>query len=468
VKNQLASALDSAKQEEQRLLDTYDDIIAFGERWLSERPEELNALLKLVRDPYGDYLSRHRSDAQFDRQSAQILTSLARITDLSGSRASALGRYEQALDLWTQLAENAPDDLTLQAALADTWHEIGDLRNGLGRQDAVTAFQKAREIREGRLVKAAPDKREYLSALARSHGYIGDWERENGRREAARESYDEALEIRKGLSNSDPTDPAAKFQLARSYNNGGYLARETGDLLASIAEHSEAEKLQVWLAALNPDEARQHLNRDRRNVIQFRDFLGDLALTYNALGVATAELGDTLRAKGYQIKALSSLGDLALTYNAPGVAMEELGDTLQAQAEGYQTKARYQFDRLVKDFPGVNRYAGYQAWTRVYLAEIADPDQAPTALSHLDEADKVFDRLREDDSDVLRFRAGAARSWAVRGEILKRTGETKSVRDEGDGYLRRAQREQLDLVNKSRHNFDFNMQLEQTKKALKP
>jgi serine/threonine protein kinase len=426
LKNQLASALDSANQGEQRLLDTYDHIITFGERRLADRPEELGELLKLVRDQYGDYLSRHRADAQFGRRSAQILTSLARITDLSGSRASALATYEQALGLWARFAKGAPYDLTLQAALADTWHEIGDLRNGLGRSsDAITAFRTGREIRE-RLVTAAPGNRAFLSALARSHGYIGDWERENGRREDARDSYAKALEIRERLSLSDPSDLVTKFQLARSYNNGGYLARETGDLSGSISEHFEAEKLQRELAALAPNEARRRLDDDPRNVIQFRDFLGDLALTYNALGVATGERGDTFEAKRYQSKALNL------------------------------------FHQLVKQFPGVNRYAGYRALTVVYLASIADPDQAPTVLADLDEVDKEFARLLRDDPGVLRFRAGAARSWAVRGEILLRRGETAQAR----GYLNKALVEQDDLVLKSPNNFDFRGERDQTRRAL--
>ena len=112
----------------------------------------------------------------------------------SGSRADALAIYEEALALWIQLAESDGDNLTIQSALADTWHEIGSFARGWdGWPDPSPPITRRREIRE-RLVDAEPKNRRFLSALARSHGYIGDWELENGQRHDAEMSYDERSE----------------------------------------------------------------------------------------------------------------------------------------------------------------------------------------------------------------------------------------------------------------------------------
>ena len=358
-----------AEEGERKLLNTYDYIIKFAERRLGDRPEELNELLSLVRNQYGDYLSSHRGDARFARQSAQILTSLARITNLSGSRADALATYEEALTLWSPLAGSAPGDLELQAALADTWHEIGSLRKSLGHpNESLVAYHHARVIRE-RLVAASPGNRWFLSALARSHGYIGDWELENGYRAEAEVSYDKALKIRRGLYARDPSDVVAKFQLARSYNNSGYLARESGKLEESIAANEEARRLQVELVNLDPTDARHRLAADPLNVIQHRDFVNDLAYTHSAIGTARAE-----------------------------------SDPVKAADDHRQ--ASVLFDRLVLDHPGANRYVESQAWIRT---QIAASRGSLDDLAQLSEAEATFEALKRVNPGVLQIQSEAAR-----------------------------------------------------------
>jgi serine/threonine protein kinase len=428
-----------AEEREQELLNSYEIIARFAERRLVDRPDELLELLSLVSNQYGDYLQKnyrgdawvaylqnYRGDAWVARQSAKILTSLARITDLSGSRADALAKYEEALALWIPLAESAAGDLRIQSALADTWHDLGILRQALGRStDSLTAYHKAREIRE-RLVAAEPENRWFRSALARSHGYIGDWELENGRRDDAKKSYDEALRIRQKLHSSDPDDVVATFQLARSYNNSGYLDRVAGNLEASLRANSLARKLQQELVDLDRKVAERRLSADPLNVIQHRDFRNDLANTISAMGVARAEL-DPVNAKKDQDEALAL------------------------------------FDELVKDYPGAKRYEESQSWTLVQLAALGG---SRGDLDKLNKADKTFVAREKDNPDVPQFQAWAARSLAVRGEILLRVGETEKEREDGLKYLKDARQRQDRLVVKNPNNFDFQAQLHQTQRAL--
>jgi hypothetical protein len=74
----------------------------------------------------------------------------------------------------------------------------------------------------------------------------------------------------------------------------------------------------------------------------------------------------------------------------------------------------------------------------------------------------VFEQVMSANHRVLTFLAGAARSHAARGEILLRSGKS----EEGRRGLEQAEREQFDLVEKSPNNFDFNMQLARTRRAL--
>ena len=412
-----------AEEGEQKLLNTYDYIIKFAERRLIDRPDELNELLSLVRSQYRDYLSSHHGNARFARQSAQILTSLARITDLSGSRADALATYEEALALWIPLADSAGDDPKIQSPLADTWHEIGILRQGLGRMaESRTAYHKAREIRK-RLVAAEPKNRQFLSALARSHGYIGDWELENDQRKSAEISYDNALKIRQRLHDSDPSDVVATFQLARSYGNSARLARESDKTVEAIEANSQARKLQLELVALGPVEARRRLTADPLNVIQYRDFQNDLANTFAGMGVDRAEL-DPVKARKDLDAALSVFGELATTY------------------------------------PGAKNYVVGRDWALVQIAALTD------SLNHLDQADETFRSVVKDNPDVLQFQAYAARSLAVRGEILQRIGKNEAERNGGRRLLKDALQEQDRLVAKSPHIFEFQAQRDQTRKAL--
>ncbi len=84
--------------------------------------------------------------------------------------------HEQALAIRQRLAHDDLEDLELQAALAETWHEIGTLQNALGQgRRAIDAYSAALAIRE-KLVDRVPSNRSFLSDLARSHGYIGDWQ----------------------------------------------------------------------------------------------------------------------------------------------------------------------------------------------------------------------------------------------------------------------------------------------------
>ena len=420
-----------------KALDSADEIARFAELRLSDQPDELRALLAIVQKEYGDFLAQRRDDPRFARESALVLSRVARILNLFGSRVDALKAHEQALAIRQRLAQDAPDDLELHAALAESWHEIGTLQSALGQsRRAIDAYGAALEIRK-KLVDRVPSNRSFLSDLARSHGYIGDLQRESGHRDTASQSYAKALAIRKGLFDADPDDLAIKFQLARSYNNSGYLERELGGLIDSPARrdhltralrgHDQAWQLQdelVKLVKLDPERIRRRLESDKQSVIKPTDFQTDLASTYIARGILWTELGDRVKA-----------------------------------TEEYKN-ARAILDPLFKEHAGMTQVRRDFARTATYLGELGGPGAA------LDEADRILRPLVRENPDVTDYRAAAARNTSARGERLCRIAKSPEDAAEGRRLLREARDEQIRLQHDDAEHFDHQADLRRTEAAL--
>jgi serine/threonine protein kinase len=412
-----------------------------GENWqfsaqrLSDRPEELKELLRFVSTENADFLARWGSDPRFARETATVLTRVARIMAMFGTQADALKTHEKALEIRKSLVDRKPKDMALRAELAETWHDIGILRGALGQgaRKTMEAYGEALRIRQG-LVKQAPENRSFQSDLARSYGYIGDSQRESGRKEAS-DSYDKALEIRQRLFKADPSDLSTKFQLARSYNNGGHLERAKGGLNKTATQqdhlrkalewHAKALELQRELAGTNPKLADEELKRDTKTLITFRDFQADLAATHVARGIIWTELGR------------------------------------RAEAIEEHQHAFAIIDKLTRDYPGVTQLKCDRAWVLTHLGSLRN------SLAELNEADQIFQRLVRDNPNVILFAAGAARNQAARGmlRMARRRGSAGDF-EEGRRLLSIAREEQHRIADAEPENFDYRSYLKQTEDAL--
>ena len=193
--------------------------------------------------------------------------------------------------------------------------------------------------------------------------------------------------------------------------------------MESIEANFQARKLQLELVALGQVEARRRLAADPLNVIQYRDFQNDLANTFAGMGVDRAEL-DPVNARKDLDAALSVFSELATTYT------------------------------------GAKSYVVDRDWVLVQIAALTD------SLDHLDRADETFRSVVKDNPDVLRFQAYAARSLAVRGQILQRIGKNEEEKNAGRRLLKDALQEQDRLVAKGPHIFEFKAQRDQTREAL--
>ena len=368
-----------------------------------------------MRNQYGDYLSSHRGNARFARQSAQILTSLARITDLSGSRADALTTYEEALTLWIPLAESAGDDLTIQAALADTWHEIGTLRQALGRMaDSRIAYHNAREIRE-RLVAAEPSNRRFLErpgTQPRLHRRLGARERPPRRRRKV---------VRRG-----PEDPQTASRRATRPTSSPSSSSHGATTTPAASPASRADSEESIRGEHRSPETPARAGRPRPG--------GGPAPARSR----PAQRDPVPRLPKRPRQHLLRDGDRACR------------GSIRSSAKNDQDAALDLFKELASNVPGrqpLRREPRLDAGATRRVARIdLDLDQAG---NDLDQADETFRALMKANPDVLQFHAYAARSLGRPGRDPPPHRQDQAGRDKGRRFLARPREEQLDLVRKS-------------------
>ena len=396
-------------------------------------------MLEVALGYYDQFAEERGNDPTLAREMASTYTRVARLSNTLNSRAKAFEAHEKALALRRKIVAADPSDRRAQAALAETLHDIGILERALGRRNAsIVAFNEALRIRQSLaasdpeceaflrdLPDASPsaEARLLLGDLARSYGYIGDWQRESGLRDEAKKSYGTAKAIRRRLSADDPNDLIAKFQLARSWNNEGIMAREDKKIAQGIAAQEEARKLQAELSAIPEQEADARLNH------------------------AFAESG-----KAPDVEYVDFASDLASTENYLGILNDEGGH--QVQAIAHHQAAREIRDRLVQEHPGVPRWDADRALTATYLGELEG------SRAELDWGRELLGKLLAEDPKAPRLRAGMARNLVAGGVLEGADGPGRKLVEEGI-------RAQEQLVAEQPNNYDFRADLEHSRAALK-
>ena len=250
---------------------------------------------------YGDYLARRGNDPRFARDSATVLTRVARILNLFGD-AGRRPRDPRAGAGDPPIAgPGRPRGPALRAELAETWHDIGILRAPWGRAPRRST-PTARRCRSARTSSTlAPANRSFLSDLARSHGYIGDWERESGHLDEASRVVRQGAADPRGAVPGRSLRPVhqvpARAELQQQRPSRARAGRPGQDAHAAVPPDEgggvawQGARVQQELVALDPATAQAQLEKDTKTLISFTDFQADLAGTHTALGILWSELG---------------------------------------------------------------------------------------------------------------------------------------------------------------------------------
>ena len=236
-----------------------------------------------------------------------------------------------------------------------------------------------------------------------------------------RSSYLDAERIRERLVSQDASDLVARFQLARSHNNSGYLEREVGHLDEALRQHEKAVALQQALVAVDPEVVRRRLEADDRNYdITSADFQLDLAASHNALGTLRDEQGQ------------------------PAAAIEEF------------RRAKRLLDALVLDHPGFTQFEGELAWSLTELGLLRE------STEDLERARGILEALVSGNPGVTRFKAELARNQAATGELARRARQFEKARS----LLNAALATQESVVADNPDDYDYRHELLWTRQAL--
>jgi serine/threonine-protein kinase len=230
-----------------------------------------------------------------DPQSAETRRELAashdRLGDMSlrtGDSRAALGHYQQARDIRTELPD-LRDRYVSHNKVGDISLRLGDSR--AARESYRQAVDVAQRLADAR-GNSAPAQRD----LSVAHNKLGDADLELGDSKAARDSYTKALGLRQRLADADKESPQGQRDLAVAHSKLGDAQLRLEDNKAALESYRTCHIIHTRLAEADRTSARAQR---------------DLAVSDLKLGDAQRALGDHKAALRSYEKALTTVRRLA-------------------------------------------------------------------------------------------------------------------------------------------------------------
>jgi serine/threonine protein kinase/tetratricopeptide (TPR) repeat protein len=287
-------------------------------------------LLEDISQLYEEFGQQAAGDPALSADLAKAYSKMGRLSERMGNHQAALERQLRALHIWEASIAKEPGNDEYVRNLALTHNNIGLLQMDSGKvNDALNSFQKAERVQR-RLLSVAPQNSAIATELATTYGNLGLALRNVGDREQARKMFRESIALHERRLTESPGDESALRGQSASYNNLGSLDESTpGDDAAE--NYKQAIDIQHRLVKNDP------INRI---------YQGDLARTYNNLGYLLARQSDWRNAEISYTDAIalqehllvkasplaaSYLRDLAISFNNLGMAQS--GSERRAAAE---------------------------------------------------------------------------------------------------------------------------------------
>ena len=252
---------------------------------------------------YHRFLLRNSDDAMIQEQTGRANMRVAELYRLLGYQDSAAASYQRAIDLLTELREDAPNGRVFPLHLGYAYAGAGGVLHSTGNlPEAAQAYRKAIEVFEGRPSETGPAaasripvfetrielahvladlgefdeaERYYRSdveyerkrmaegplslpesrALARGCIGLGNLLYRTGRYPEAAELYRMAADLRQKSAGGVPKEPEEMEELAWSLNNLGAALWSTGDLAEAKETLKSADEIADNLASRFPTAA---------------------------------------------------------------------------------------------------------------------------------------------------------------------------------------------------------------------
>jgi eukaryotic-like serine/threonine-protein kinase len=255
-----------------------------------------------------------------------------------------------ALKLYGRLKADMDQDTDplAPAELADAYARLGSLMSSVGSLgDALSAYQKALELREA-MARAAPVDRRIQAELARVIGKTAYVCRELDRWDEAERLYQRSLAMWESLCRACPGDPDPLREAAWSHANLGAIHLFKNQPREALRQHQQALAIRQNLLLERPDEPSLQS--------EFASIQFDLALAFSAAGRDGDALSAIQRSVEIQGAVLASHPELERARNQLGRALVTYGQLLNQAGRPADSLPHYRralaiLDRRARETP---------------------------------------------------------------------------------------------------------------------
>jgi tetratricopeptide (TPR) repeat protein/predicted Ser/Thr protein kinase len=368
-RNEAQRQWERAEMYFQRARAAVQQLTELGQEGLADIPQ----LEPLRRDLLENALAFHRrflaeqgTDEAVRQETGTAYRNVGDIQKMLGQYAEARQAYEQAITLFTQLANGFGNNLSHQRDLAASQFALGSLalRFQGQPQAAEKPLREAVALQE-QLAADASHKPTHQQALARTHNELGEVLKQTNRAAEAEPAYRAAIQIQAQLVEEQPDEPEYRSDLAGSYNDLGVLLRSLSlrpgrppAEVAALRQQAEESFLQALGQFRTLTEA----------VPRKAEYRQKYAAAFNNLGLVRWDAERFPEADEANHKALGLRQQLAVDYPSVPRYRHELANShnlvasvLQrlkktAEAEKEFTQAVVIEQKLVDEFPAVPDY----------------------------------------------------------------------------------------------------------------
>ncbi len=337
---------------------------------------------------------------------AMSLNNLGNRLAAVGQRDEALATAQEAVNVYRELAETNPD--AFRPDLAMSLNNLGNQLDAIGQRDEALAVAQETTNVYRELTKTLPDA--FRPNLAGSLNNLGNRLDTGGRRDEALAAAQEALNVYRELTKTHPD--AFRPDLAMSLNNLGGKLDAVGLRDEALAAAQEAVTIRRELAEIHPNAFRPDLAMSLNNLGNRLDAVGRrdeaLAAAQEAVNVYR-ELVE-IHPDAFRPYLASSLNNLGNRLDAVGRRDEALAATQEA-VNVYRELVEIHLDAFRPDLAGSLNNLGNR------LNAVGRREEA---LAAAQEALNVYRELAETHSDA--FRPNLAASLNNLGNRLNAVG----------------------------------------------
>jgi serine/threonine protein kinase/tetratricopeptide (TPR) repeat protein len=372
-----------------------------------------------------------------ERSRGIALLNLAEVAQALGQTHEAAQWYDQAHELFQNLAAGDPQDAQARRDLALVYQKLGDVSLRTGDTRAARKYYTlALGLRE-RGYAADPEDAQTQRDLALAHEKLGSLHLRLGDTKVAREDYTLAHDARQRLLAAAPLDAQAKRELAYSYGQLGDVSHLLGETQAAQDYCARAYKICQELCAADPEDTQAKR---------------DLAVAYLDLGDVKLDQGGRKAAQSageYYASALKLFEELraadpqdARAHRDLAVAYRKLGDVSGYRFEteacrAYYSRARKLFEDIRAADPQDSQALRDLAAIHGQLSNMAlDLRKLAEAQAYCEQCLKLSKELNVADPQDAQTQRDLALAYMNLADVKRRTKDIPAAR----GYAAEALR----------------------------